>query len=177
MKSNTAKMLLLLACACLVVFTASIYSKAQDNKRKRLSNEDKVVATGTKDNTRQELTVIKYTVAKDDTVESIAKRFKISNETVVWANDIRDNKIQEGDVLDILPITGVIHTVKENESLLEIAKMYEKISDEETSKEIINARLKEIAVANILDIKSSEDIIEYRIVPGQKIIIPGGVKS
>jgi hypothetical protein len=132
MKSNTAKMLLLLGCACLVVFTASIYSKTQDTKRKRLSIEDKLVATGSTNNVQQELTVIKYTVLRDDTVESVAKRFKISSETVVWANDIKDNKIQEGDVLDILPITGVIHTVKEDESLLEIAKMYEKISDEET---------------------------------------------
>ena len=52
-----------------------------------------------------------YVVRKGDTVSSIAKMFEVTSQTVLWANDLSGSVIREGQVLVILPISGVRHTV------------------------------------------------------------------
>lgn len=48
-----------------------------------------------------------------DTPSTIAARFGVSTNTILWANGIHDGDvIRTGDILVILPITGVLHEVK-----------------------------------------------------------------
>lgn len=66
-----------------------------------------------------------YVVKKGDSLSAIAKMFGISSETILWANDMKKgDKISEGDILVILPISGLKHTVSKGETLSSIAKKY-----------------------------------------------------
>lgn len=98
-----------------------------------------------------------YVVREGDTLGKIAEIFNISVNTIVWANDLKGKTLQVGQELVVLPISGVKHTVKSNDTLASIAKKYK---------------------------GDLEDIISYNnIAAGQKlavgdtIIIPDGVVS
>ena len=70
--------------------------------------------------------IIEYTVRPGDTVASIAKKFGVSINTVIWANKIRSvTKIKPGDRLKIPPVTGIIHKVQRGETVYSIAKKYQ----------------------------------------------------
>ena len=69
--------------------------------------------------------IIVYTVQDGDTPGSIAERFDISLNTLLWANKIRNAKsIRIGDDLIILPVTGVQYEVKKGDSAESIAKKF-----------------------------------------------------
>ena len=99
--------------------------------------------------------IIEYIVEKGDTIQSIAKKFNISVETLLWANDLSKNsKITAGQELIILPVSGVLYTVKKGDTLSEIAKNYK-------------AKLNEIVAFN--ELENQDDIFQ-----GDILIIPGG---
>lgn len=95
-----------------------------------------------------------YTVREGDTPSQIAEMFGISVNTIFWANDIKNNVLQPGETLVILPITGVRHIVKEGETLSTIAKKYE-------------GDVEEILAYNQLSDESS-------IAVGDTVVIPNG---
>lgn len=69
--------------------------------------------------------VAEYTVQPGDNLWSIAQKFNISLETLLWTNDLNKNSlIQIGQKLVILPVSGVIHHVKKSDTLSQIAKIY-----------------------------------------------------
>jgi LysM repeat protein len=71
-----------------------------------------------------------YTVHPGDTLSEIAQMFDVSAKTIMWANDIQNGKISPGQVLLILPITGIRHTVAKGETLASVAKKYKGDADE-----------------------------------------------
>jgi len=98
-----------------------------------------------------------YIVEKGDTLSSIAEKFDISLETLLWANDLRSNSvIQPGQKLIILPTSGVLHVVHEGDTLSEIAEIYQ------------------AKVEDIVEFNGLED--EGRIYTGDLLIVPGGKK-
>lgn len=64
-----------------------------------------------------------YEVRKGDTLAQIAKMYGVSVNTIVWGNDIA-GPIKEGQILTILPISGIKYTVKKGDTLSSIAKVY-----------------------------------------------------
>lgn len=97
-----------------------------------------------------------YVVREGDTLSQIATMFDISAKTILWANSISNaQKIQPGDTLVILPITGIRHVVKKGDTIKTIAKKYEGDVDD-------------ILAYNQL--ASVTDIHE-----GETIVVPGGV--
>lgn len=75
-----------------------------------------------------------YVVHKGDSVAQIAEMFGVSSNTILWANDLKkSDKLKEGDVLFILPVSGVQHTVVKGETLATIAKKYKVDMDVITS--------------------------------------------
>lgn len=99
-----------------------------------------------------------YHVVPGDTVARIASTYGVSEDTILWANDIPSSGfIRSGDELKILPTSGVTHTVKEGETLSGIAKKY-KVDPED-----------------ILDYNFLED--EDFVVAGSELVIPDGVKE
>lgn len=69
--------------------------------------------------------VQEYVVQSGDTISSIATKFNISINTILWANDISGlSIIRPGDKLTILPVSGVLHKVVKNDTISGIAKKY-----------------------------------------------------
>lgn len=99
--------------------------------------------------------IVYYTVQKGDTVSSIANRFDITINTILWANNLSSySLIRPGDNLAILPESGILHTVKSGDTVSRIARTY----DVEEEKIISSNQL-----GNTLRI-------------GDKIMVPGGRK-
>lgn len=71
-----------------------------------------------------------YVVREGDTLPAIAKMFGVSTNTIVWANDLKGNKITKDQTLVILPISGVQHTVKKGDTLKSISTKYKGDLDE-----------------------------------------------
>ncbi len=66
-----------------------------------------------------------YVIRKGDSISQIADMFGVSVNTILAANDLKKGaKLKEGDVLFILPISGLEHTVTKGESLKSIANLY-----------------------------------------------------
>jgi len=73
-----------------------------------------------------------YIVKPNDNPWDIAEKFGLNVYTILWANDLtywRAN-IQPGDKLTILPVDGILHKIKKDEKLLQIAKKYKADSEE-----------------------------------------------
>ncbi|MDP3646243.1 MAG: M23 family metallopeptidase [bacterium] len=76
-------------------------------------------------------TISKYVVREGDTLSGIAKMYGVSPNTILWANDIpRASALKVGQILTILPITGVKYTIKKGDTLAGIAKRYGADADE-----------------------------------------------
>jgi len=66
-----------------------------------------------------------YVVRKGESISQIAEMFGVSVNTILWANDMKKGaKLAEGDVLLILPVSGVKHIVTKGQTLKSIAKFY-----------------------------------------------------
>lgn len=69
--------------------------------------------------------IIEYVVGSGDVLSSIANKYDISLDTILWANDLSSKSIIKiGQKLIILPVSGVVHHVKSGDTLSEIAKTY-----------------------------------------------------
>jgi surface antigen len=103
----------------------------------------------------QKYGIIKYTVQDGDTPSSIADSFGISTYTVLWANNLKVGQlIKPGQVLDILPVTGVKHLVTEKDTIDSIAQKYK-------------ADVQEIIIFNELPANG-------KLTPGRILIVPNG---
>ncbi len=66
-----------------------------------------------------------YVVRNGDSLSQIAKMFNVSNNTILWANNLSSAKdVHPGDTLVILPVTGIEHVVGKGETLASIVKKY-----------------------------------------------------
>ncbi|MBC7564617.1 LysM peptidoglycan-binding domain-containing protein [Candidatus Saccharibacteria bacterium] len=65
-----------------------------------------------------------YTVAAGDTTDSIATRYGISSQTLKWANNLTNDNLKVGLVLDVLPRNGIVYTVKDGDTVQSIADKY-----------------------------------------------------
>lgn len=105
--------------------------------------------------------VIQYKVQPGDNVWLISQFFNISQETVIWANDMLEmdpELLSIGQELNILPVSGVWHTVKAGETLASIARRYQVTPDKITG----------YAPNGIREGDS--------LTSGQKLIVPDGIK-
>lgn len=106
--------------------------------------------------------VVEYTVVAGDTLYGIAKKFKLSAETIMFSNGLEKNPdlLRLGQKLVILPQDGIMHTVAAKETLDKIAKEYKV-----TAEAILNYPLNKLNAQN------------PQIAVGQKIIVPGAKKE
>lgn len=71
-----------------------------------------------------------YVVRKGDTLASVAALFDVSPNTIVWANNLTSKSLSEGQILVILPVSGVKYTVKEKDTLETVAKKFKGDADD-----------------------------------------------
>jgi len=74
---------------------------------------------------RDRLYIEEYTVKRGDTVSTIASSYKISTQTLLWANDMsEDDYLKVGQVLQIPPKDGVVIKVSSGDTVESLAKKY-----------------------------------------------------
>jgi len=116
-------------------------------------------------NTRYE--VIEYTVESGDSIFSIADKFNLNPETILWGNryTLGDDPhfILPGQTLNILPVDGVYHMWSAGEGLNGVASFYG-VSPED----IVNWP------GNGLDPDEIGDYANPKIPPDTMLVIPGG---
>lgn len=109
--------------------------------------------------------IFTYTVEPGDTISSIAQKFNISQETILWANKLSASSIiHPGDKLIILPTSGVLHQVKKGDTLTKIAKIY-------------SVEVEEIIEFNKLADEKDITLGETLVIPGGKIVPPSTPRS
>ncbi|MBC7265270.1 MAG: peptidoglycan DD-metalloendopeptidase family protein [Chloroflexi bacterium] len=110
---------------------------------------------------RYRIEVITYTVQPGDNASTIAEKFGISVDTILWNNGKLQNNpdyLTVGQDLYILPVSGVWHTVQQGDTLESIAKQYK------------------VSVEAITGYEGNFMTPPYEITVGQKLIVPGGEK-
>lgn len=112
------------------------------------------IPSGTDTDTQRQETVT-YTVQPGDTLSTIAHRFGLTSQTLVWANGMSDKDfITPNQVLKIPPVEGYLYTVKKGDTLASIVKKYGGNQD-------ATLEANHLATAEAISV-------------GQEIIIPGG---
>ncbi len=107
------------------------------------------------EDSEQRKEIQEYIVEDGDTLSSISQKFKISIETIAWANNLsKRSTLKPGQKLIILPVDGILHEVKAGDTISEIAKKYQ-------------AKIEDIISFN--ELESPDDIYI-----GDILIIPGG---
>lgn len=118
---------------------------------------------------RPRLDIIKYTIAKGDTVIDIAKKFSLKPESIMFGNvyTLRDDpeQLSIGTDLNILPVDGYYYMWNAGDGLNGVAKFLHV-----TPEDIINYPL------NHLDPATIGDYSHPNIKPGTMLIIPGGTR-
>lgn len=104
--------------------------------------------------TASDRSVSTHVVKRGDTAPSVAKQYNISADTLRWANNLQGDALEPGRKLRILPIDGVEHTFKGNDSVAALASKYKTSEDR---------------------IVSYNDLELAKPTSGQRLIIPGGV--
>jgi murein DD-endopeptidase MepM/ murein hydrolase activator NlpD len=121
--------------------------------------------------TRRE--VIKYTVQPGDTVSDIAEKFEVSPDSILWANGkLEDNPdmLSVGQVLNIPPVSGVLHTVQSGETVRSIAEKYK------SKKFDTNALIQNILNSEFNQERHDFKNPDYVLTVGQFLMVPEGVK-
>jgi len=99
--------------------------------------------------------IIEYIVEQGDTVAGVAEKFGISADTILWANDLSATaQIKTGQILVILPVSGVVHNVANGDTVSVVAQKYQ-------------AKAADVVAFN----KLSDEADVYI---GDTLIIPGG---
>jgi murein DD-endopeptidase MepM/ murein hydrolase activator NlpD len=105
--------------------------------------------------------IIEYDVQSGDTVSSIADKFGISTDTVLWQNGLGEkDRIKPGETLQILPVPGISHKVTKGDTVYSIAKKYD------TSPQ------------SVVDFPFNSFVNDetFELAIGQVLIVPDGVK-
>lgn len=106
--------------------------------------------------------IIEYEVQEGDTIGTIAEKFDVSKETILWQNDLTEKStIKPGQTIEILPVTGVAHTVKKGDTIYSIAKKYDV-----DAQPIVN-----------FPFNSFTNDESFDLAVGQSVIVPDGVKK
>jgi len=97
-----------------------------------------------------------YTIQSGDTLSGIAERFGLTITTLLNSNGLTlRSSLKPGQTLTILPVDGLIHTVKSGDTISKLAKTYQ---------------------AQTQQIKEQNKLADDNLPIGEKLIIPYGVK-
>ena len=125
--------------------------------KKSLSQNDAEVITKpdiVKPDTSAARGISSYVTKEGDTMESIAKKFKISSQTLRWANNTTSDAVEPNKTLVVPLVDGIVYTIKDGDTAQSLAEKYK------TSAE-------RVVLYNDID-----DGVKLSI--GSRIVLPGG---
>lgn len=109
--------------------------------------------------------VITYIVQDGDTLSSVAEKYGLEVNTIVWENNLSANaKLKPGQELRILPVDGIRHKVSRGETIFSIGKKYG-LEDEAEAQRIVNYPFNEFLNDETFELAT-----------GQFLMVPDGVK-
>jgi murein DD-endopeptidase MepM/ murein hydrolase activator NlpD len=133
----------------------------------RQASLDTIIPSRTRDN------IETYTVVQGDSLFALAERYGVRAESLLWFNfnTLRDNPnfLEPGQVLNIPPVDGVLHTYRTGETLASIADFYS-YSTDTTAQEILEWP------GNNLD-PYETDPNNPNIPDGSQIVVPNGSRE
>lgn len=94
-----------------------------------------------------------YTTKEGDTIASIAAKFNVTSESILWSNNITGNAVAVGTKLTIPPVTGIVYVVQGGDTPDTLAQKF-------------RADKQQIIAYNDAEVAGLK--------AGQKIIIPNG---
>lgn len=101
--------------------------------------------------------IFEYEVVSGDSLSSIANKFNITIDTILWANDLNSKSdIRIGQKLVILPVSGLSYKVKSGDTVSGLAQRFN------------------VSERDIVDFNKTYD---NKLVIGESIVIPGGKVS
>lgn len=103
--------------------------------------------------------VITYKVGSGDTLARVAQKFGVSVDSIKWVNDMRGDSLSVGQELKIPPVTGIVHKVREGETIQTIAKKYRT-----DAQKIVNYPFNDYS-----------DLETFALNVGQTLVVPDGV--
>ena len=140
------------------VHSNKIVESSNDENKSKIENISLDKSTGVVEKPKilevkaEERKITVYKTKEEETLQSIADKYGITAQTIKWVNNLKGDKVEAGKELKILPIDGIVYTVKDNDSIEEIAKKYQ---------------------------ASTERISSYngneKLEAGKEIVIPGGI--
>jgi len=96
------------------------------NAQEILSSATEETGTSTLVSIKPRAEVFEYEVKGGDTVSTIAEKFGVSVDTIIWENNLKSVKdIKPGQKLNILPVTGIMYKVNPGETIYSIAKKHQ----------------------------------------------------
>jgi len=99
--------------------------------------------------------IVNYVVQPGDSVASIANKFGVTSDSIIWSNNIEDDSVQVGQNLVIPPVSGIVYTVKSGDTTASLAQEFQ-------------ASQAQVVAYNDSEING--------IYPGEQIVIPGGTE-
>lgn len=111
-----------------------------------------------------------YEVLPGDSIFAIAEKFSLQPQTILWGNfdTLADDphRLQPGQMLNILPLDGVLYEWHAGDGLNGVAKFFDV-----TPEDILNWP------GNNLDEETIGDFSAPNIEPGTKVFVPGGERA
>ncbi len=95
--------------------------------KKSLSQNDAEVITKpdiVKPDTSAARGISSYVTKEGDTMESIAKKFKISSQTLRWANNTTSDAVEPNKTLVVPLVDGIVYTIKDGDTAQSLAEKY-----------------------------------------------------
>jgi surface antigen len=96
-----------------------------------------------------------YVSVAGDTITSLATKFGVTSNSIMWSNNLSSNILNPGTSLAIPPVNGIVYTVAAGDTPQTLATRYDSNSDE-------------IIAYNDAELNG--------LTPGERIIIPNGVE-
>ncbi|HET9098034.1 MAG TPA: LysM peptidoglycan-binding domain-containing protein [Candidatus Saccharimonadales bacterium] len=121
----------------------AVASASTDN----VVEKPQVVATALK----SKADIVDYTTVSGDSVSSLATKFGITSNSIMWSNGLTSDSLTAGTHLVIPPVNGIVYTVKSGDTPASLASKY-------------NADQNKIIAYNDAEIGG--------LTPGERIIIP-----
>lgn len=146
----------ILSVLAILIFTSLPTAFQKPSSASNLIDENTATLVSAKPRNK----TISYFVRKEETLAKIARSFDISEDTIRQENNLTSDELYEGQILRILPVTGVSHIVLERDTVQSIAQMYQS-----TTQKITDFPFNEFA-----------DPVLHILTPGQILIVPDGIR-
>jgi surface antigen len=74
--------------------------------------------------------IVDYTIQAGETVASIAAKFSVTSDSIMWSNGLRGNTVAAGTVVVVPPINGIVYTVRAGDTPDSLAQRYRANKDQ-----------------------------------------------